>query len=36
MTVIMASLFGFLVNLIFPVNSKADNNEVLNENGELI
>ena len=36
MTVIMASLFGLLVNLIFPINSKADNNKVLNENGELI
>ena len=36
MTVIMASLFGLLANLIFPINSKADNNKVLNENGELI
>ena len=36
MTVIVASLFGLLVNLIFPINSNADNNKVLNENGELI
>ena len=32
----MASLFGLLVNLLFQINSKADNDIVLNENGALI